>query len=174
MHVDGDLVGAGVGRIATPERLDRAGDGFGFLTDTETAVSAGDVRLRRPRRFVVRGGTRVRRRASRLVARRVRRTARGRTRSLSLRARPVAGAGHPRRSGISRVQWRTRPARDSDVTVLLRDGARHEHRADANGWHIRDAHRLTRRAASTSCGFVNRGLISSGREGGAPLPLRRS
>jgi hypothetical protein len=48
---------------------------------------------------------------------------------------------------------------DSDVTVLLRDGGRHEHRADADGWHI--AMRIGDASSSIDLGgFVNRGPVS--------------
>jgi hypothetical protein len=169
MHVDGDLVGAGEWTHATPDGGIELEDGFGFLTDTETAVSAGDVRLD------------------------------ARVGSSSAEARVFVDAPHawwravsvgPPGSGPARFHFvRARSRRgaittvwdlegavadatraDSDVTVLLRDGARHEHRADANGWHI--AMRIGDAASSIDLGgFVNRGLISSDvKASAAPAP----
>jgi hypothetical protein len=158
MHVDGDLIGAEEWTRATPDGGIELEDGFSFLTDTETAVSDGDVRLH------------------------------ARVGSSSAEARVFVDAPHawwravsvgPPGSGPARFHFvRARGRRgaittvwdledavadatraDSDVTVLLRDGGRHEHRADADGWHI--AMRIGDASSSIDLGgFVNRGPVS--------------
>jgi hypothetical protein len=113
MHVDGDLVGVGEWRRATPDGGTEAEDGFGFLTAARPRrpmATLGFTRGSAPRR---RTRARVRRRAARVVARRIlRRTGRW-PHALSLRAcsRParvdhdrVGSRSGRRRCGAGRCQ----------------------------------------------------------------------
>jgi len=135
MHVDGDLIGVGDWHRSTPEGGIELEDGFRFLEDSETAKAEGDVRLH------------ARLGASYADARVFVDAPHAWWRAVSL-GPPGSGPArfhfvraHGRRGTIATV-WDLEGAvanatrADSDVTVLLVDGARHEHRADAHGWHI--------------------------------------
>jgi len=162
MHVDGDLAGVGEWTRATPDGGTEAEDGFGFLTAAETATSDGDVRLH------ARLGT------STADARVFVDAPHAWWRAVSFGA-PGAGPARfhfvrarGRRGSITTV-WDLEAvvadaARvDASVSVSLHDGARHEHRADADGWHI--AMTVGRATSSIDLGGVVRGR--DGRPAGA-------
>ena len=135
IHADGDLVGAGEWTASTPEGGTELEDGFAFLKHTETAVPDGDVRLR------------ARLGESAADARVFVDAPHAWWRALSV-GPPGSGPARfhfvrarGRRGAITTV-WDLEGAVaeagrvDSNVAVVLRDGARHEHRADTDGWHI--------------------------------------
>jgi hypothetical protein len=134
-HVDGDLEGVGAWRAATPQGGTEAEDGFGFLTNTETAASTPGVRLQ------------ARLGASVADARVLVEGPHAWWRAVSYGA-PGSGAARfhfvraRARQGSIVTVWDLQAAVanaaavDRGVVVSLRDGARHDHRGDAHGWHV--------------------------------------
>lgn len=134
-HVDGDLAGVGPWSPATPAGGTDPEDGFSYLQFAETTAAGEDVRLAArvgsataDAYFFVDGPHAWWRAVS------IGPPDAGPTRFHFVRA-------HGRRGTITAV-WDFQSAiasvsrADGVVTVTLRDGDRHEHRPDADGWHV--------------------------------------
>jgi hypothetical protein len=135
LHVDGSLTGAGPWRRAVADGGTDLEDGFGFLRDTETATGADHVRLDASLG------------ASTATVRVFVDAAHDWWRAVSVGA---PGSGPARfhfirargRRGTIVSVWDLSASvadvsrADGVVTVTLPDGTRHDHRSDADGWHI--------------------------------------
>jgi len=134
-HADGELDGVGAWTPATPDGSTEPEDGFAYLTATEAATADTDVRLHARLGEHV-ADVRVSVDVPHVWWRAVSLGPPGETtrRFHFVRARA-------RRGSIATV-WDLRSAvvavrRFDDVlTVDLANGSRHEHRGDADGWHI--------------------------------------
>jgi hypothetical protein len=135
-HADGELEGAGEWIAATPAGGSDSEDGFDFLSDTETAGGGG-------------GGVRLRGRTGASTATAWlfvavphawwRATAFGAPGSGPARFHFVRAQGA---RGSIRAMWDVLgvvdavASTDHGLSVVLRDGTRHEHRSDLASWHV--------------------------------------
>jgi hypothetical protein len=174
LHVDGELVGAGGWSSATPAGGSAAEDGFTYLRDTEVARGDGDVRL--TARLGDRGATvRVFVDAPHEWWRA---TCLGPPGEGPRRFHFVRATG--RRGAIASI-WDLGGAvanalrADAVMTLDLADGSRHEHRGDADGWHIA----LTTGASRSTIDLGGRVSVASAKRAGheprraAPHLIRR-
>jgi hypothetical protein len=134
-HTDGDLVGVGPWIAATPDGGPGDEDGFGFLTNCETAPAGGDVRLdarlgalAAQARILV-GAPHAWWRATSIGA------------PGSGRARFYFVRGHGRRGRVFTVwdfeRTLSRVERTEETaTVVLYDGTRHVHRSGTTSWQV--------------------------------------
>lgn len=134
-HVDGDMMGVAPWSPAIPNGGTDPEDGFSYLQFAETTSAEGDVRLAArlgaatANVYFFVDGPHAWWRAVSIGA-----PGAGPARFHFVRARGRRGtitAVWDLESVVARVS-----RADGVVTVTLRDGTRHEHRADADGWHV--------------------------------------
>ena len=166
-HTDGELVGAGSWVAATPDGGPGDEDGFGFLTDVETAPGDGDVRLdARLGRSVAQARISVDVPHAWWRATSFGAPGSGRARFYFVRC-------HARRGRVLTV-WDfersvNRVERTADAaTVVLHDGTRHVHRSGVTRWQI------TVQASATSSVIDLAGAVDRPASATVPKSLRRA